>query len=107
MEGAVMSYLKFVPKRWGYEKWLVNDKDKNYCGKILFIAAGKSLSYHYHKEKSEHFHFLSGYGKIYLVDDVREQNYLTFEKMMDNLEFGYGEEDYFENWQYIGPNETF
>lgn len=53
---------KFVPKPWGYEKWLVNN-DK-YCGKILFVAKYKYCSYHYHKIKEETFYILKGKIKL-------------------------------------------
>ena len=33
------SEIKFVPKGWGYEKWIVNKEE--YCGKILFFVKGK------------------------------------------------------------------
>ena len=44
----------FVPKGWGYEKWIVNNKD--YCGKILFFVKGMKCSWHYHKIKKETFY---------------------------------------------------
>ena len=31
--------IKFVPKGWGYEKWIVNKPQ--YCGKLLFFEKGK------------------------------------------------------------------
>lgn len=50
--------IKFVPKGWGFEKWLVNCPD--YCGKILFLAKGKKCSWHYHLLKDEVFYVQSG-----------------------------------------------
>ena len=50
--------IKFVPKGWGYEKWIVNCE--LYCGKILFIASGKKCSWHYHKLKDEVFYIQRG-----------------------------------------------
>jgi mannose-6-phosphate isomerase-like protein (cupin superfamily) len=50
--------MKFVPKRWGWESWIANNE--LYCGKILFIKAGKWLSYHYHKIKDEVLYVQSG-----------------------------------------------
>ena len=50
--------IKFVPKGWGYEKWLVNCPD--YCGKILFLAKGKKCSWHYHLLKDEVFYIQKG-----------------------------------------------
>ena len=48
----------FVPKGWGYEKWIVNNED--YCGKILFFVKGMKCSWHYHKIKRETFYVHSG-----------------------------------------------
>lgn len=47
----------FVSKKWGWEDWIYNGK---YCGKILFIKAGKKTSFHYHKEKDEVIYVQSG-----------------------------------------------
>ncbi len=55
--------IKFVPKGWGYEKWIVNSEQ--YCGKLLFIAKGKQCSWHFHKKKDEVFYVQSGKIKIY------------------------------------------
>jgi quercetin dioxygenase-like cupin family protein len=49
---------KFVPKGWGFEKWLCNNE--KYCGKLLFIAKGKKISWHYHEKKDEHFYVHKG-----------------------------------------------
>jgi len=53
-----MSKLHFVPKGWGYEKWIVNN-DK-YCGKILFVVKDRKCSLHYHNIKDETFYIQSG-----------------------------------------------
>ena len=40
-----------VEKPWGYELiWALTDE---YCGKILFVKAGESLSLQFHREKDE------------------------------------------------------
>ena len=57
------SSIKFVPKGWGHEKWIVNNE--KYCGKLLFFEKGKRCSWHYHKRKEETFYIHS--GKIYLT----------------------------------------
>jgi len=54
--------IKFVPKGWGYEKWIVNCP--HYCGKILFIVKGKKCSWHRHVKKDEVFYVQSGKIKI-------------------------------------------
>ena len=28
---------KKVDKEWGYELWLANNEEENYCGKLLYI----------------------------------------------------------------------
>ena len=54
-----MSYdIKFVPKGWGFEKWIVNNDE--YCGKLLYFAKGRRCSWHYHKLKDEVFYIQSG-----------------------------------------------
>ena len=62
--------VKFVPKGWGFEKWIVNCE--KYCGKILFIAKDKKCSWHYHDKKDEVFYVQSGKIRISygLTDDI-------------------------------------
>ena len=55
--------VKYVPKGWGYEKWIANSE--KYCGKLLFIAKGKQCSWHYHKKKDEVFYIQSGRVMLY------------------------------------------
>jgi len=69
--------IKFVPKGWGYEKWIVNCEQ--YSGKILFIAKGKQCSWHFHKKKDEVFYVQSGRIKIlYGWDDNIELASVAF-----------------------------
>ena len=74
------SKIKFVPKGWGYEKWIVN-KDE-YCGKLLHIIKGKKCSWHYHKLKDETFYLQE--GKILLKysdeDNIEESKELILER---------------------------
>ena len=51
------SEIKFVPKGWGHEKWIVNTEE--YCGKLLFFEEGKRCSFNYHKSKDETFYLQS------------------------------------------------
>jgi quercetin dioxygenase-like cupin family protein len=64
------SSVKFVPKGWGFEKWITNNE--KYCGKLLYIAKGRKCSWHYHNIKDETFYVQS--GKIVLFygydDDI-------------------------------------
>ena len=50
--------MKFVPKGWGFEKWIVNNEE--YCGKLLYIVKGKKCSWHFHILKDEVFYIQSG-----------------------------------------------
>tara|TARA_R110000824_G_scaffold252119_8_gene440876 strand:- start:237 stop:596 length:360 start_codon:yes stop_codon:yes gene_type:complete len=50
--------IKFVPKGWGFEKWIVNNEE--YCGKLLYFVKGKRCSWHYHELKDEVFYIQSG-----------------------------------------------
>ena len=50
--------MKFVPKGWGFEKWIVNSEE--YCGKLLYFVKDKRCSWHYHKLKDEVFYIQSG-----------------------------------------------
>jgi len=65
-------HINFVPKGWGFEKWIVNTEE--YCGKLLYFVKGKKCSWHYHKLKDETFYIQS--GKILLkYSDDDEMNY--------------------------------
>jgi len=51
-----MSYIRqtemhYVPKGWGWERWIWNSDQ--YCGKILHFDKGKQCSWHYHAVKDE------------------------------------------------------
>ena len=55
-----MRASKKVDKDWGYEIWMANNKEEDYCGKILHINEGCSTSMHFHVKKHETFYVLSG-----------------------------------------------
>jgi len=72
--------IKFVPKGWGFEKWIVNCE--KYCGKLLYFVKGKKCSWHYHKLKDEVFYIQSGkiivkYGE---TDDIGSSKELILTK---------------------------
>ena len=51
-----------VEKPWGYELiWALTD---DYCGKILFVKAGESLSLQFHREKDESWLIHSGRAEL-------------------------------------------
>ena len=70
---------KFVPKGWGWEKWIANSPE--YCGKLLFIKKNHRCSWHYHILKDETFYLQS--GKIHLFygfdDDIGISNSMILE----------------------------
>ena len=56
--------VKRVDKPWGYELiWALTDV---YCGKVLFVKAGQSLSLQFHREKDESWLVQSGRAKLEL-----------------------------------------
>jgi mannose-6-phosphate isomerase-like protein (cupin superfamily) len=66
------SEIKFVPKGWGFEKWIVNCED--YCGKILYFVKDKKCSWHHHKLKDEVFYVQSGKIVVKYSDDDDLEN---------------------------------
>src|SRR5580704_215247 len=53
-----------VEKPWGYELiWALSDF---YVGKLLFVAAGQSLSLQYHREKDESWLVYAGRARLEL-----------------------------------------
>jgi mannose-6-phosphate isomerase len=53
-----------VEKPWGYELiWALTDA---YCGKLLFVRAGHSLSLQFHRKKDEAWYIQSGRAKLEL-----------------------------------------
>jgi mannose-6-phosphate isomerase len=53
-----------VEKPWGWELiWALTDR---YCGKLLFIRAGESLSLQYHEVKDESWYVQEGRAELEL-----------------------------------------
>jgi mannose-6-phosphate isomerase-like protein (cupin superfamily) len=58
--------VRRVDKPWGYELiWALTDE---YCGKVLFVKAGHSLSLQFHRVKDESWLVQSGRAKLELGD---------------------------------------
>jgi mannose-6-phosphate isomerase-like protein (cupin superfamily) len=56
--------VRKVEKPWGHELiWALTDR---YCGKLLFVAAGHSLSLQFHREKDEAWLVQSGRVRLEL-----------------------------------------
>ena len=76
--------MTFVPKGWGFEKWICNNE--KYCGKLLYFVKGKHCSLHYHKLKDEVFYVQSGAITVYWTDDLDLANQVAeAEKNGENL----------------------
>ena len=81
---TMTSSINFVPKGWGFEKWIVNTEE--YCGKLLYFAQGRKCSWHYHKLKDETFYVQSGCIKLlYSDDDNIELANISFLKKGDKF----------------------
>jgi quercetin dioxygenase-like cupin family protein len=70
--------VKFVPKGWGFEKFIENND--LYCGKLLFFVKGKKCSVHYHKIKTETFYVHKGELEVWFHDDAEQLEKLIEEK---------------------------
>ena len=57
-DNSISLPIHYVPKGWGFEKWIVNCEE--YCGKLLYFVKGKKCSWHYHILKDEVFYIQSG-----------------------------------------------
>ena len=64
--------IHFVPKGWGFEKWIFYCEE--YCGKLLYFVKGKRCSWHYHKLKDEVFYIQSGMILLKYSDDDDLEN---------------------------------
>ena len=64
--------MNFVPKGWGWERWIVNCEE--YCGKLLFFNKNKRCSWHYHKLKDEVFYLQSGKMIVFYSDNDELEN---------------------------------
>ena len=63
--------LNYVEKKWGYEKWIVNNE--LYCGKELYCKKGVWSSegrFHYHKNKDETFYVIEGTLRLVIEEDA-------------------------------------
>jgi mannose-6-phosphate isomerase len=58
------SPMQQVKKPWGHELiWALTD---SYCGKVLFIRAGESLSLQFHRQKDEAWFIQGGRARLEL-----------------------------------------
>ena len=80
--------VKQVEKDWGYEIWLANNEQENYCGKILYVKEGKSTSMHFHAKKHESFYVLEGTLCIHIVDTETTETTPCYIKEGQSFEMG-------------------
>ena len=64
---------KKVDKSWGYEICRVNNKEEDYCSKIISINEGCSTSMHYHIHKHETFYVRVGSLRVATLDTSTAQ----------------------------------
>lgn len=57
-----------VPKPWGYELWLANNMENNYCCKILHINGGNRTAMQFHVNKHKTLFIQSGSCKLRTID---------------------------------------
>ena len=60
--------LKVVDKIWGQEHWVENNKEDNYCGKLLYFKPGFGFSNHAHYSKVESWLIFSSIFKLEYFD---------------------------------------
>ncbi len=60
--------MKIVEKKWGSEKWIVNNN--LYCGKILTLKKMFRCSIHHHKKKTETFYVTKGQVLLEVDDNA-------------------------------------
>ena len=60
--------VKKTDKSWGYEICRVNNKEEDYCSKIICITEDCSTSMHYHIHKHETFYVRSGILRVDTID---------------------------------------
>ena len=73
---SALAKAKKVDKDWGYEIWMANNKEENYCGKILYIKSGHSTSMHFHQKKHETFYILEGALDVEIIDTITTDKYV-------------------------------
>lgn len=74
--------IKYVPKTWGHEEWLVNEP--LYCLKKLVVLPGFWCGFHYHIKKTESFYITSGTLRLSLLTGMNEKGESSLLKAPDN-----------------------
>ena len=77
---------KKIDKRWGYEICKVNNKEEDYCSKIISINEDFSTSMHYHINKHEAFYVRAGILRVDTLDTETSQTVSHFLEVGDVLE---------------------
>jgi mannose-6-phosphate isomerase-like protein (cupin superfamily) len=62
------SEVRHVEKPWGYE--LIYAVTDRYCGKVLFVKAGQTLSLQFHNVKDETIYVQQGLARVEIGDSI-------------------------------------
>ncbi len=74
---GVHAPVRIVPKGWGREEWIHNDK--RYCGKVLEVKAGKKSSFHFHNKKYETFYVVHGHLRMRVRPEGGAEEYFEMQ----------------------------
>lgn len=73
---------EFVKKKWGQERWIINDAECGLCFKEMVLYPGHQVSLHRHK-KSEVFLVIDGMMMVEIEADVAVGDWLDGSWRMD------------------------
>ena len=73
------SYVKKVPKPWGYEL-IFTPEGLPYTGKLMHVKAGTRQSLQIHDKKAETYYLASGKGGVIIENSKGEMEEIEFEK---------------------------
>lgn len=77
---STIPHQQRIEKPWGWES-LYTPEGSRWTGKILFVQAGKRLSFQYHDEKEEVLCLVSGSAQVWLEDGSGEIQKVSMELM--------------------------
>ena len=81
-----MRLTGFVPKGWGSERiWVSTDK---YCSKFLHFDKNGLSSFHFHRDKHEHWYVMSGVFSVTFINFLTSERYTRSYKAGSIVEIG-------------------
>ena len=105
-----------VEKSWGYELWLANNEENDYCGKLLHVKAGHRFSMHFHASKHETFYVLKGTAILETIDtntatvcseDLREGECYVIDRLVPHQVEAITELDIIESSTYHRDEDSY